>query len=88
MQALVNLAADLMRVAANLSDEIDNRGDSDRGNARNLADALECLGFMDADEADVHAREHLPALVDSVLPALEREAPELAARLAEGMASV
>jgi hypothetical protein len=56
------------------------------GDLSNLADALRCLDYMEAAEAQAHARERMPPTVARVLPTLDREAPEVAERLRAFMA--
>jgi hypothetical protein len=86
MQELAALAPELFAVAPKLSTDFGPNGeDSEAGNVGNLADALRCLEYMEPAGALAHAREHLPAMVARVLPALDREAPELAGRLRVGM---
>lgn len=83
VQALSALSPELFAVAPNLSHEIVDGRDSESGCVGNLADACSVLSLMPAEQAQAHAQEHLPAMVARVLPALDREAPELAARLRE-----
>jgi hypothetical protein len=86
---LAALAPELSAVAPKLSDEVGPNGeDCEAGNASNLADALRCLEYMEPAGALAHAREHLPAMVARVSPALDREAPELAGRLRAAVAEV
>lgn len=89
---LVGLSAGLFLISRELSSEMGPNGeDSDRGNTQNLADALQCLSFMEPDDAAAHARKHLPALVERVRPALEREGfdgAELARELSSEMGNL
>ena len=82
MKDLEPLSAAVFTAAMCLSPSFDNGGDSDRGNAMNLADALACLAFMETGEACRWAQStNLGKLVAKVLPTLEPVAPKVADRL-------
>ena len=81
--------AEALLAVPNLSPEHKDGNDSERGDVGNLADALGTMDFMEPEDARAHARVALSLeWMARVLVPLDREAPEVAARVRAFMAEV